>query len=146
MVAIGLLQIVATPRRQKESASVRFTSRSSVKTPDSFLPSYNAVYQPLVQTQISLADHPVWTRQKAISVMAAPEDFSRTSFFFFPYIIFDFCFLPPRPSFLAKVLKNKTKKKRLNFPAPPPPFFPPQGDKLWKCVPKFPREYRVLRE
>lgn len=84
MVGIGLLQLPATSRRQKENAYVRCISRSSVKTPDLLLPSFNAVYRPLAQTRISLPDRPVWTRQKATSVLTAPVDLSRKSFF--PYI------------------------------------------------------------
>lgn len=122
MVGIGLLQAAATPRRQKENAFVLSTSKSNEKTPDLFLPSSNAVCQPLVQIRISLADRPVWTRQKAISVLSAPVDFSRTSFpptyiSWVPFLPFPPTPPPPVPYFLAKV--KKTERKVLNST----PFF-----------------------
>lgn len=115
MVGIGLLQIPAMPKRQKENAYVPFTSRSSLKMPGLFLPSYSVVFRPLVQTRISLAAHPVWTRQKANSVLAAPVDFSRTSFF--PHIPIMTSFFGPLV-FLAKV-----KYKEIIAKSPPPSLF-----------------------
>lgn len=116
MVGIGLLQLPATPRRQKENAYVRYISRSSVKTSDSLRPSFNAVCRPLAQTRISLADRPVWTRQKVTSVLAAPVDLSRKSFY--TNIMTSF-FLSALVSFFPA--KSKKNRESAEF-HPPSPF------------------------
>lgn len=78
---------------------------------DSLRPLFNAVCRPLAQTRISLADRPVWTRQKATSVLAAPVDLSRKSFF--PHTYHDFLFF-----FLQQSKIKNEESAEFHLPSP----------------------------